>query len=125
MFFLKTHVYFLKQLFKCHVWQIYIWFFNVIDVTHWPTHVFSAAKAPFLARFRVRRCGISELEQLAMNVSRTGIMQPAQGQSMGSELWQAAIFKVRNFSSDIQHAQLAVSYLLLFYLLWLPDVLVM
>lgn len=55
----------------------------------------SAAKAPFLARFRVRRCGISELEQLAMNVSKHGSLQPsADKQSMGAELWQAAIFKV-------------------------------
>lgn len=29
----------------------------------------SAAKAPYLARFRVHRCGISELESMAMDVS--------------------------------------------------------
>lgn len=29
----------------------------------------SAAKAPYLARFKVAKCGINELEQLAMAVS--------------------------------------------------------
>lgn len=29
----------------------------------------SAAKAPYLARFRVARCGINELENIAMAVS--------------------------------------------------------
>jgi hypothetical protein len=28
----------------------------------------SAAKAPYLARFRVKRCGINELEQMAMAI---------------------------------------------------------
>lgn len=46
----------------------------------------SAAKAPFLARFKVRRCRISELEKLAMSKNL-----PA---NLGPELWQAAIFKV-------------------------------
>jgi phosphatidylinositol 4-kinase A len=56
----------------------------------------SAAKAPFLARFKVRRCGISELEQLAMNVSKHGVMH-ANPSSLANELWQAAIFKVDLF----------------------------
>lgn len=60
---------------------------------------FSAAKAPYLARFRVRKCGINELEQTAMAISN----QQTSGNSgklidsssmMGLETWQAAIFKV-------------------------------
>lgn len=33
----------------------------------------SAAKAPYLARFRVHRCGISELESMAMDVSNNPV----------------------------------------------------
>lgn len=33
----------------------------------------SAAKAPYLARFRVHRCGISELESIAMEVSNNPV----------------------------------------------------
>lgn len=50
----------------------------------------SAAKAPFLARFKVCRCGINELETLAMKASN----DRSSSKSMGLELWQAAIFKV-------------------------------
>lgn len=35
----------------------------------------SAAKAPYLARFRVHRCGISELETMAMEVSNDPVCQ--------------------------------------------------
>lgn len=35
----------------------------------------SAAKAPYLARFKVIRCGISELEKIAMTVSSFGNRQ--------------------------------------------------
>lgn len=51
----------------------------------------SAAKAPFLARFKVCRCGINELETLAMNSSNQS--KPST-KSFGPEVWQAAIFKV-------------------------------
>lgn len=61
---------------------------------------FSAAKAPYLARFRVRKCGINELEQTAMaisNLQTTGNNDKVIESSsmMGLDTWQAAIFKVK------------------------------
>jgi len=50
----------------------------------------SAAKAPFLARFKVVYCGQSELENLAMKEQIAG----EHIDSLGPVLWQAAIFKV-------------------------------
>ncbi|KTF93355.1 hypothetical protein cypCar_00032049 [Cyprinus carpio] len=55
----------------------------------------SAAKAPYLAKFKVKRCGVSELE-------KEGLRCPADSQDEGEEdsetaqkvCWQAAIFKV-------------------------------
>jgi len=60
---------------------------------------FSAAKAPYLARFRVRKCGINELEQTAMAISNqqtSGKTEQVIDSSsmMGLDTWQAAIFKV-------------------------------
>lgn len=60
---------------------------------------FSAAKAPYLARFRVRKCGINELEQTAMAISNhqtSGKTEQFVDSSsmMGLDTWQAAIFKV-------------------------------
>lgn len=51
----------------------------------------SAAKAPFLARFKVVQCGQNELEHFAMDEnSKTS----DNLLSLGSVMWQAAIFKV-------------------------------
>ena len=36
----------------------------IVYVHHMMIHFNSAAKAPFLAKFRVRQCGISEMEAL-------------------------------------------------------------
>lgn len=47
----------------------------------------SAAKAPFLARFRVQRYGIHELERLAEG-------ENVEKHEMSSQYWQACIFKV-------------------------------
>lgn len=72
----------------------------------------SAAKAPYLARFRVHRCGIVELEQLAMEVSvnpSEAIEQP--NISLGVESWQAAIFKV---GDDVRQDMLALQVITMF-----------
>lgn len=50
----------------------------------------SAAKAPYLARFKVRRCGIMELEKQGMAVSSGQDVST----NIGPVVWQAAIFKV-------------------------------
>lgn len=63
----------------------------------------SAAKAPFLARFKVKRCGISELEKLAL--SKNLIV------NLGPEEWQAAIFKV---GDDVRQDMLALQIIGLF-----------
>lgn len=72
----------------------------------------SAAKAPYLARFRVYRCGITELEQLAMDVSNQGnlsVMEPSL--KLGVEAWQAAIFKV---GDDVRQDMLALQVIKIF-----------
>lgn len=58
----------------------------------------SAAKAPFLTRFKVLQCGINQVEQMSMNIL-SGIKETDSKRShyesaMYNELWQAAIFKV-------------------------------
>lgn len=64
---------------------------------------FSAAKAPFLARFKARHCGVNELERVALecyqNAERNGTSTEADLQtiSRGDEMsigWTGAIFKV-------------------------------
>lgn len=61
----------------------------------------SAAKAPFLTRFKVLQCGINQVEQLSMNIisgNQDTILELSKRlhyeSSMHRELWQAAIFKV-------------------------------
>ena len=69
-------------------------------VSHWLMGVcalcrHSAAKAPYLAKFKVKRCGVSELE-------REGLRCPSDSLEDGEDsldglsrvCWQAAIFKV-------------------------------
>ncbi|KAG5870616.1 Phosphatidylinositol 4-kinase alpha, partial [Gonioctena quinquepunctata] len=68
----------------------------------------SAAKAPYLARFKVARCGINELENIAMAFSNN---QTREQQSFGPEMWQAAIFKV---GDDVRQDMLALQVIGIF-----------
>lgn len=70
----------------------------------------SAAKAPYLARFRVQRCGITELEQMAMEISNNSNVN-VEKTSIGIETWQAAIFKV---GDDVRQDMLALQVISIF-----------
>ena len=48
----------------------------------------SAAKAPYLARFQVKRCGINELEESGLKEGAVDDISPS------NVYWQACIFKV-------------------------------
>lgn len=61
----------------------------------------SAAKAPFLTRFKVVQCGINQVERLSLSIidskqeSISDLTEKLRNDSaMSRELWQAAIFKV-------------------------------
>ncbi|KAH8303925.1 hypothetical protein KR044_012424, partial [Drosophila immigrans] len=71
----------------------------------------SAAKAPYLARFRVYRCGITELETRAMEVSNNPNSQEDAHMTLGVESWQAAIFKV---GDDVRQDMLALQVITIF-----------
>lgn len=60
----------------------------------------SAAKAPFLARFTVKQCGIERVEEEGL-----GIASMETATSLGPEHVQAAIFKV---GDDVRQDMLAL-----------------
>lgn len=70
----------------------------------------SAAKAPYLARFKVCRCGYSELENLAIKNESTDV------KSLAPEIWQAAIFKV---GDDVRQVRFnSIHYCLLIIIIY-------
>uniref|UniRef100_A0A8D8UEF4 1-phosphatidylinositol 4-kinase n=1 Tax=Cacopsylla melanoneura TaxID=428564 RepID=A0A8D8UEF4_9HEMI len=78
----------------------------------------SAAKAPYLARFKVKRCGINELEQMAMAIcerdddeEQDHQLVRANSKDKITETWQAAIFKV---GDDVRQDMLALQVISIF-----------
>ncbi|ESO97694.1 hypothetical protein LOTGIDRAFT_103639 [Lottia gigantea] len=71
----------------------------------------SAAKAPFLARFKVEKCGINELENLAMSENTTVDVKKDQKSKKTSEHWMACIFKV---GDDVRQDMLALQVIGMF-----------
>ena len=71
----------------------YLVAYDYLEYTMFIFSYSSAAKAPYLARFQVRRCGIKELEKQGMAVSSGLEVSP----NIGPLVWQAAIFKVRKY----------------------------
>ncbi|XP_020624721.1 phosphatidylinositol 4-kinase alpha-like [Orbicella faveolata] len=70
----------------------------------------SAAKAPFLARFKVKHCGIQEMEN--MNTSEGFSSSDSEGEEDKAKIyWQAAIFKV---GDDVRQDMLALQVISLF-----------
>nr|XP_034827600.1 phosphatidylinositol 4-kinase alpha isoform X4 [Maniola hyperantus] len=88
----------------------------VIDIDYKSgTPMQSAAKAPYLARFRVRKYGISEMEAVAMAIASGEELPSEEGKdrytAIAAETWQAAIFKV---GDDVRQDMLALQVISLF-----------
>jgi len=67
----------------------------------------SAAKAPFLARFKVLRCGLNELENRGMAAGDETDANRTKDEP-SRLVWQAAIFKV---GDDVRQDMLALQVL--------------
>lgn len=83
--------------------------YNILRYYAIISYDYSAAKAPFLARFKVQRYGINELENIALAVSTNGKVDGKK--ETEEQTWQAAIFKV---GDDVRQDMLALQVISIF-----------